>query len=244
MAPKEARGSSKTDSKASTRREKSRETTPKFTTDWFSGRIEVWQRLLAPELAGKPCRALELGSYEGRSALWTLENLLENPRSHLTCVDSFTGVHPQSARLGRKTPADIRSALLSNLRPYFKAGKASLLQEDVAVALRTLAGGKPKPMFDFVYVDADGSGRDYLEQAVLVWPLLKARGFLVFDDYTHSKEHDQSCPRPGIDAFMNLYAREIKVVHSGWQLILRKRTHKLPLGGCRSEYYHEDMSKI
>ena len=51
-----------------------------FSSDSFSGSIPVWQRIFA-ELA--PCRKiLEIGSYEGRSAVWLIENVL-NPRGEI-----------------------------------------------------------------------------------------------------------------------------------------------------------------
>jgi hypothetical protein len=40
-----------------------------------------------------PTKALEVGSFEGRSALWMLENLLTHPDSTLTVVDTFAGSH-------------------------------------------------------------------------------------------------------------------------------------------------------
>jgi predicted O-methyltransferase YrrM len=216
---------------------------PSFTTDWFSMRIPLWTAILKPLLSGKPSvQGLELGTYEGRSAHWTLAHLLNGAGSHLTCIDSFKQLDPQSVRKGRKTQDSIKRALLANMRPY--GSKFSLHEADITNELRKMAGGAVKPMLDFVYIDSDGSARDYLEQAVLVWPLLKPRGLLVFDDYTNSKEHDYSCPRKGIDAFLDNYAHELKVLHSGWQVILQKRTHRLPVRACKSEYYHEDLHRI
>lgn len=33
---------------------------------------------------------LEIGSYEGRSAVWFLENILTHPTARIVCVDLFT----------------------------------------------------------------------------------------------------------------------------------------------------------
>ena len=39
--------------------------------DWFSQHIPVWTEVLAPLLAATdPIHVLEIGSYEGRSAVW------------------------------------------------------------------------------------------------------------------------------------------------------------------------------
>lgn len=37
----------------------------------------------------RPINWLELGSFEGRSALWTVENMFLNPDSRVTCVDAW-----------------------------------------------------------------------------------------------------------------------------------------------------------
>lgn len=48
----------------------------KFTEDWFSGNIPLWTEVLAP-FKGKPdIHYLEIGVWEGRSAIWVLENIL------------------------------------------------------------------------------------------------------------------------------------------------------------------------
>jgi hypothetical protein len=66
-----------------------------FSGDAFSRNIPVWERLFACLM---PCeKILEIGSYEGRSAVWQIENVL-NPRGggELCCIDPFlpSGVAP------------------------------------------------------------------------------------------------------------------------------------------------------
>ncbi len=34
---------------------------------------------------------VEIGSFEGRSTLWILENLLRHPDSRMHCIDTFAG---------------------------------------------------------------------------------------------------------------------------------------------------------
>lgn len=57
-----------------------------FTQDWFSMRHPHWPKYADP----KPeLNVLEIGSYEGRSAVWMLENLLTHHDSTITCVDHW-----------------------------------------------------------------------------------------------------------------------------------------------------------
>lgn len=80
-----------------------------FTSDWFSQHIPVWTDVLR-DLRGKPhLHFLEIGSYEGRSACWLLENILTHPGSRLTCIDIFNQDEEGIAcwkSLGLPVPAD------------------------------------------------------------------------------------------------------------------------------------------
>jgi predicted O-methyltransferase YrrM len=204
---------------------------PSFSVDWFSNNIDVWTRHLVPALSGKKhARALEIGSYEGQSALWTLEHVLASD-GHITCIDDFRVLAPMSREAG---VTSIRDRFLANMKAY--EDRVTLIEAAAESALRNL----PEKSFDFVYIDASKDSRYVLEHAVLAFPLLKNNGFLVFDDYTSSEEHDGSCPRQGINAFVETYAPYVKVRHMSWQVILQRRPMPLKsarLAKCHSEYF-------
>ena len=67
-----------------------------FTTDWTSQSFPVWSELLAAR-RGDAVRILEIGSWEGRSALLFLNYL---PHSRITCVDTFAGSVEHHAVMG------------------------------------------------------------------------------------------------------------------------------------------------
>ena len=58
-----------------------------FTTDWTSGNFTTWRRALSP-LRNEPLRILEIGSWEGRSAVFFLNFF---PRATIVCIDTFGG---------------------------------------------------------------------------------------------------------------------------------------------------------
>ena len=68
----------------------------KFTKDWFHWAPEVWKQLIPmlPEgetygAADRGIRAfLEIGSFEGRSAVWIAENMMQKGDT-LTCIDTW-----------------------------------------------------------------------------------------------------------------------------------------------------------
>ena len=57
-----------------------------FTSDWVWKNYSVWRRVLAP-LHDKPAQILEIGSWEGRSAMFFLKYL---PQSRIVCIDPGT----------------------------------------------------------------------------------------------------------------------------------------------------------
>ena len=71
-------------------RELARESGYSFTSDYISKNLDNWTRLLE-EYRGRPgIQMLEIGSYEGRSAVWFLENILTHPTAGIVCIDFFT----------------------------------------------------------------------------------------------------------------------------------------------------------
>ena len=65
----------------------------RFSEDWVSENTATWNHILGP-CKGKPnVHGLEVGSFEGRSALWFLENILTDPTASITCVDIWVGAY-------------------------------------------------------------------------------------------------------------------------------------------------------
>ena len=191
----------------------------KYTEDWFSNNITQWDKYLS-HMKGKPLNFLEIGTYEGRSAIWVLENILTHPKSKLYLLDLWPS-------------KPIFERFKKNIEPYKE--KVVILNGLSRDMLRSLKD----PIFDFIYIDGSRHSKNTLEDAVLSYPLLKPGAMIIFDDYTNNKEHDINCPKPGIDAFINIYAHEIKVLQSRWQVIVVKRKKDLPRKLCYSEFYKE-----
>jgi len=145
--------------------------------DWFSNYIPYWLEHLS-HLKSRETHALEIGSYEGRSACWMLDNLLTHPKSTLVCVDTWDG---KDATLGEKT-AKALYTFLENIKEY---GGEKVITH-AAASLRVLAKYHhfcTAPCFDLIYLDGSHEGIDALTDLCLCWPLLKVGGWLIFDDY-------------------------------------------------------------
>lgn len=175
----------------------------KFTADWFSSHIPNWERLLRP-LAGQPIQALEIGSYEGRSAVWLLQEILTHPESRLTCVD----IWDQEA---------VQSRFRANVQETGRGQQVIECQGDSVRALRPLTGP-----FDFIYIDGSHEARDVLTDIAYAWPMLREGGLLALDDYKWVGDVEFP-PQSAIDPFLQLWMTQIKVLHKGRQVIVRRR---------------------
>ena len=65
----------------------------KYTENWFSfSDLEQFLPLNTQE----ELHILEIGSFEGKSTIWFLENILQNPNSTITCIDPWTSYSQDS----------------------------------------------------------------------------------------------------------------------------------------------------
>jgi predicted O-methyltransferase YrrM len=183
-----------------------------FTSDWVGRNVVHWEKALASMKGKADLRALEVGSYEGRSAVWFLENILTHPRSSITCVDIF-GIPVVEARFDRNTSA----AKFSNKIVKFKGRSDEALKQF-----------KPAS-FDFIYIDGSHVAKDVLVDAVLAWELLKPGGVIIFDDYEWNGRDARlgrhRRPMLAIDAFLEVYNPYAERLHKEYQVILRKNVH-------------------
>lgn len=186
-----------------------------FSADWFSPHIPDWERLLGP-LKGRPdLTFLEVGSFEGRSASWLLENVLTHPSSSLYCVDTFEG----SVEHAGMDLTNLYERFLANTRAF--GSRVRVLREPSLRALSRLQLQAAR--FDFIYIDGSHAAADVLADAVLSFPLLKVGGLLAFDDYQYPLgKDDWDRPRLAIDAFLHTHRPKCEVVHTGYQVFLRK----------------------
>ena len=176
-----------------------------FTVDYISGLLDSWTRLFAA-LADRPVRFLEIGSYEGRSTVWFLENVLRHPESTITCIDIFS-----------EERWDLR--FVHNIRASQSAAKVHKLKGRSADRLLELAGQR----FDVIYIDGSHDAADVLLDATLSWPLLAPGGILLFDDYGWDPEKLASeRPQLAIDLFLEAMQGKFEVLRKNYQVAVRK----------------------
>ncbi len=186
---------------------------PEYTIDWFSRHISIWTPLLTP-LKDNILDVIEIGSFEGRSTVWLLENVLLNPESTITCVDSFNGGDDLKNDFDWSV---IKDRFLSNIEPFKE--KVTLVCEDSTGYLK-----KRMKMADIIYVDGSHSAYQSLVDAVQAHLLLNKNGIIIFDDYLwRGGAYSEGVPKQSIDAFWSAFSSQYEILSIGYQLILRKK---------------------
>ena len=192
------------------------ETDKTFSTDWAGNHFFYWAELLHP-LREKPVRILEIGSWEGRSALFFLNYL---PRSRIVCIDPFEGnvehhLDPHFRALARKTEAQFDF----NLAAF--ADRIEKIKGSSTTALPAL--GISGRRFDLAYVDGSHMAADVYGDAVLTWSMMEPGGLVIFDDYEWTlMSNDSERPRLGIDAFLAASKGQYREIHRAYQLVIAK----------------------
>ena len=194
-----------------------------FTKDWFNWAPEVWTQLI-PLLPGEPGTRsfLEIGSFEGRSSVWIIENMMTEG-DYLACVDTWQGgeEHGEEDMGSVEKRFEYNRSLATAKRKVTVTGVKA---KSIEYLGEVLMEGDDKITFDFIYIDGSHIAKDVLTDACMAWPLLKSKGLMVFDDYMWGNPRDiLHRPKPAIDAFCNLFAEEAEIIHVGYQLVVRKK---------------------
>ncbi len=193
-----------------------------FTKDWFGWAPPVWEQLI-PMLPERK-KFLEIGSFEGRSTVWIVENMMEDG-GEIYCIDTWEGgeEHTEEDMAAVEARFDHNRQVLMDKYDYRHITQAK------GTSTEQLAGWltpSPAPMgvFDFIYIDGSHIAKDVLTDACMAWPLLKPKGIMVFDDYMWGSPRDiLHRPKAAIDAFTNIFAEGVDIVHVGYQLVVRKK---------------------
>lgn len=190
-----------------------------FTNDWFTRAVPVWEKAMAP-YKGKPdLQYLEVGMYEGRSVVWMLENVLTHPTARVTGIDLFWDLTEFSPEL--------MDRFLANVKQAGGEGKIKTIVGFSQEELRKL----PLDTYDIIYIDGSHMGPDVLEDAVLVYRMLKNGGMIIFDDYwwhtddpmfQGSEDSDLRGSKLAIDVFIKFFGENFRIIHWSSQVILVK----------------------
>ena len=192
-----------------------------FTNNWFDSNEEIWRQLLK---SINPTKVLEIGSYEGRSTTFLIDNLAHLKSIEIHCVDSWEGgIEHQSGGAYQTEMTAVEERFHHNIKVSTQ-NKPYTTSISIHKGLSTselpklIASGK-LGFFDFIYVDGSHQAPDVLLDAVLSFALLKKNGVIAFDDYLWQEPLPDGtdpirCPKIAIDAFCNIYCRKTRVLQA------------------------------
>jgi predicted O-methyltransferase YrrM len=148
---------------------------------------------------------LEIGSYEGRSTCWLLQNGL-SAKGSIVCVDPFPNLN------------EVEGRFWTNINEARKDTQVvSAFKKPSYQALAEMIGHKY--VFDFIYVDGSHAPDAALTDACMAWGLLRQGGIMLFDDYLYPEEQTKD----GIDAFLCAFLGKFEPLINNYQLAVRKK---------------------
>jgi predicted O-methyltransferase YrrM len=153
----------------------------------------------------RPMTFVEIGSYEGSSAFWVMNNLLTSPESRLVCIDAW--VDPDG---------DARYAkFLQNIGELPGRERIEVIRDWSHVALRGLLARGFKT--DCLYIDGGHDAPTVLRDLVTGFDLVKPGGVVICDDYLwddarFGANHTLGRPKIAIDAFTTIFAKKLRIV--------------------------------
>ena len=199
----------------------------KFTENWFeSDDLDKF----TPKGTQKELHILEIGSFEGKSTVWFLENLLKNQNSSITCIDPWTSYSQTNDSFksynSENTEWDFKNhknTFLHNIKESGFENKVNIIQGFSHEILPELIH---KKKFDIIFIDGNHTAPFVITDAVFTWYMLNPYGLLIFDDYQWGKTKNlvgtSLAPKLAIDSFVDCFSDYLEVIHKEWRLAVRK----------------------
>jgi len=193
--------------------------TKRFSNDWFTANIPIWldaftQFKFNPN---SPLDILEIGSWEGMSALFLAERF---PKAQITCVDTWEGAdeHRNLDAATVTTLSKIEESFAENI-----ADHRNRVHTKKMTSAEYFAAERHKEIFDLIYVDGSHAAEDVRKDAEDSLRALKPGGLLIFDDYQfkyYAEPHMN--PAKAINDFIQVNQKSVTPFWLGWQLLARK----------------------
>lgn len=200
----------------------------KFTQNWFSN--EDWLENIKLD-CNEELHFMEIGSFEGRSTIWFLENFLKNQNSTITCVDPWLNYtqdeksfdsYERTDNIWNFKDLNIKSNFLHNILEYGEVNKVFIEQGFSHDLLPKLIADSKK--FDLILIDGNHTAPFVLTDAVFSWYLLKPNGYIIFDDYLWGLDKKETTrPKISIDSFIKIFSDYCEIVGGEYTKIIKKK---------------------
>lgn len=205
-----------------------------FTQDWFNSN-DLEQFL--PIGIKDEIHILEIGSFEGKSTVWFIDNLLNNEKSTITCIDPWTSYNQKYDSLNSYDKnivnkefndltdgyifSDEYETFLKNITETNKISQVNIMEGFSDVILPYLMSTQKK--YDIIFIDGNHTAPYVLSDAVMSWKLLSVNGIMIFDDYLWELSKPETLrPKIAVDNFISNYADYLNVCWSDYRKAIKK----------------------
>ena len=156
----------------------------KFIAHWMNKNIRHWRKHLVPLFpdTGEDRVYLEIGVFEGKSAIWMLEHFFKSAGSKAYLIDTFQSAGRRRSRKKYGVGAEVEARARDNLKRF--GDKVEILKGKSRDVLQTDKIQNLKGMIDLVYIDGAHHADSAYHDAVATSHLLKVGGVQMWDD-TH-----------------------------------------------------------
>ena len=181
---------------------------PKF-TNYHQPYESAWRHFFFERVRLDPQRPwtfVEVGSYEGSSAWWIMQNLLLCPESRLYCIDAWADGHGGDERY---------QLFQNNIGELAGRDQIEVIRDWSQNALRQLLARGIQA--DFLYIDGGHDAPTVLRDLVTGFDLVKKSGIVICDDYLWDDpawggNRTLGRPKIAVDAFTTIYADKLRIV--------------------------------
>jgi hypothetical protein len=194
-----------------------------FTSDWFSWNIDTWQRVFA-NVDVSPRRVIEIGSYEARSTVWIVENLLTRAGGSIVAIDSWAEgtERDQTGMRAVENRFDWNIGVAKRRCPNVEIQKC---KGPSWLALSQLIERGLQGTFDFIYIDGNHQAADVLTDLVLGFRLCRVGGLIFCDDYLWEMHRPVTeTPKLAIDSFLACFHLRMRIIPERFYQIYLQKT--------------------
>ena len=156
------------------------------------------------KIKNKIVNILEIGSYEGRSAIF-FSNFFKKPR--IVCVDPF--IDELYENLG-----EAYRNFLRNVK-YFNNIKIEKI-----IAKKFFI--KNKNYYDLIYIDGSHKFKDVYDDLINAYKFVKINKYILLDDVLWRKDYLHKTPLDAINLFIKNYSKKILIIYCHEQMLIKK----------------------
>ena len=182
----------------------------KLSQDWFSHNVYDWQKTLENYINIK-FEYLEIGSFEGCSALYVAQNYSE---AKLTCVDAWDVNTVGNENLD-----------LENIELNFDKNTSEYKERCLKIKMKSKDFFlMNKNRYKIIYIDGSHEAVDVFDDCVASWKVLENKGIIIMDDFFWKlNQNILNSPAKAIVDFLNTIQGEYKILKlTKYQISIKK----------------------